>query len=111
MTVKDLIHLWEKHANGALTEETYSVKLGVNDAAKIHALQEMYPKRSKEQIINELLSAALSELETSLPYVEGNQVVSYDEQGDPIFEDIGPTPAFITLTQKHKERISQTKAN
>ncbi len=67
----------------------------------------MYCKRSKEQILSELLSAAISELETSFPYIEGRQIISFDEEGDPIFEDIGPTPAFIALTQKHLERLKE----
>ena len=111
MTVRDLVDLWEKHANGEITKESYQVNLNMADAAKIHALSEMYPKRSAEQIISELLSAALSELETHLPYIQGKEVVSFDELGDPIFEDIGPTPAFLSLTQKHMEKLKQLHNN
>ena len=111
MSVKDLVNQWEKYALGTKTHETYQINLNIEDAAKIHALADMYSKRSTDQIISELISAALSELKTSFPYIEGNQVVSFDEEGDPIFEDIGPTPAFIALTKKHLDRLKQSQTN
>jgi hypothetical protein len=43
-----------------------SMRLSVHVAAKISALCEMFPQRSKTQIINDLLSTALDELEASL---------------------------------------------
>ena len=111
MTVTELIDMWEKHDYGEITKETYSVKLNIEDAAKIHALREMYPRRNVEQIISDLLSAALTELETRLPYVEGKNIAAYDELGDPIFADAGPTPAFLDLTQKHMQKLKQEKRN
>lgn len=101
MKVKDLVAYWESHANDKLTEETYEVQLSVEDAAKLKALAEMYPRRSKEQLVSELVSAALTELESSFPYIAGDRVVSVDEWGDPIYEDVGATPAFLSLTRKH----------
>ena len=101
MKVKDLVNLWENHASDKLTAESYQVKLSVEDAAKIRALVEMYPRRSTEQILSELVSAALAELETSFPYVAGEKIISLDELGDPIYEDVGSTPAFLSLTKKY----------
>lgn len=111
MTVKDLVKRWEGEAYTELTKEAYSVNLSLEDAAKLDALSEMYPTRTKEQLISELLSAALSEIKTCLPYVKGPKVISTDELGDPIFEDIGPTPAFINLTKKHLARHRLEKSN
>ena len=101
MMLKELVAQWESHAQGVLTKETYAVHLLVEDAAKIDALAEMYPKRTKEQLISELLSAALGHLEASFPYVQGTKVVAVDEMDDAIYEDIGPTPRFMELTKKH----------
>ncbi len=111
MTVKDLVKRWEKEAFGELTKESYSINLSLEDAAKLDALSEMYPKRNKEQLISELLTAALNELETCLPYVKGANVISTDELGDPIYEDVGPTPAFISLTKKHLAQHRLGKSN
>lgn len=101
MKVRDLLSMWEKTARGDLTPEQFSVRLPVEDAAKIHALAEMYPRRSPEEIITDLLSAALVELESSLPYQRGDRVVALDEEGDPLYEDVGPTPRFLNLIKKH----------
>lgn len=104
MTIRELVGLWEDHARGLLTEESYEVKLTLEDAAKIEALSEMYPRRSKEQLISELVSAALADLECSFPYRQGDEVVSHDEEGDPIYRDVGPTSPFQELTRKHMEK-------
>lgn len=101
MTLKDLINVWEKTAASPLTESEFCVRLTSKDAAKVAALSEMYPSRSAEQIVTELLSAALNELEHTLPYVKGEKISSLDEQGDPIYEDVGPTSTFSELTRKH----------
>ncbi|MDO8341949.1 MAG: type 1 pili tip component [Cellvibrio sp.] len=101
MSLKELVAQWEAHAHGKLTKETYAVHLLVEDAARLDALAEMYPKRTKEQLICELLSAALGQLEASFPYIQGAKVVATDEMGDAIYEDIGPTPRFMALTKKY----------
>lgn len=101
MKVNELISVWEKTAAGELTEECFSVRLPVEDAARIAALAEMFPRRTSEELITDLLTAALGEIEASLPYIRGNTVVATDEQGDPVYEDIGPTPRYLELWQKH----------
>ncbi len=104
MLLRDLVTQWESTAQGVLTKETYTVKLLKEDAAKLDALAEMYPKRTKEQLISELLTAALGQLEASFPYVQGTKVVATDEMGDAIYEDVGPTPHFMALTKKYLEQ-------
>ncbi|WP_370981508.1 type 1 pili tip component [Agaribacterium sp. ZY112] len=106
MNIKDLVNLWQNSAKGQFTEESYTVNLTIEDAAKVSALMEMYPRRNKDQLISELLSAALSELEGSFPYVAGKEVAMLDELGDPIYKDTGPTPAFHALTQKHLQQAA-----
>ncbi len=107
MKIKALASNWEKQAKAILTAEEFAFRLPLEDAAKINALAEMYPKRSRSEILGELLSAALEELETSLPYVAGEKVIAQDELGDPLYEDVGPTPKFITLSQKHLNLLKQ----
>lgn len=101
MTLKSLVTEWETSAQGVLTKDTYSVQLTIEDAARIDTLAEMYPKRTKEQLIRELLSAALNMVEESFPYVQGTKVIATDEMGDPLYEDIGPEPRFMSLLDKH----------
>ena len=103
--MKELLERWQSQAAGRITTHTYPVHLDLADAARIHALAELFPGRSREQIITDLLSAALDELAAAMPYVAGSKVISNDEQGDPIYEDAGLTPRFIALTRKHQQLL------
>lgn len=107
MKVKELLGQWEKTARARLTARSYEVKLPIQDAARVAALAEIYPRMSEQQIITDLLSSALDEVTAALPYIQGEQVISEDDQGDPIYEDVGPTPRFHTLTQHHTRRLEQ----
>lgn len=105
MKLRDLVQSWEQSAAEPRTRESYSVRLSVHDAAKIAALAEMYPGRCEEDIITDLLSTALDEIEAAFPYVQGNRVVAEDEHGDPIYSDEGLTPRFQRLTDEHLQRL------
>lgn len=106
MKIRELTEEWERTAKGRLTQNTYQVKLPLEDAARLAALQEMYPKRCVEDLITDLLAAALEELEAALPYEPGNEVVAEDEMGDPLYGDTGPTPQYLKLSRKHLAALS-----
>lgn len=105
MRVKELVKNWEMTASGELTHTTYMVQLPVEDAARLSALAEMYPKRTLEQLITDLLGAALQDLESGMPYKQGTKVIGMDEEGYPLYEDAGPTPRFLSLARKHLLRL------
>ncbi|MBF7730622.1 pilin assembly protein [Pseudomonas sp. N040] len=107
MKIRDLVKQWEQNATGRLTSNLYQIRLDLVSAARLKALVEMYPKRHPEEILGELIGAALEELEASLPYVKGNQVVATDEQGDPLYEDVGLTPRFLTLSRKYLHELEK----
>tara|TARA_R110002072_G_scaffold1130_10_gene9430 strand:- start:4758 stop:5105 length:348 start_codon:yes stop_codon:yes gene_type:complete len=107
MKIKSLADCWEKQAKATLTSEEFALRLPLEDAAKINALTEMYPKRSRSELLGELISAALEELETAMPYVSGDKIIAHDEMGDPLYEDAGPTPTFINLSKKHLILLKQ----
>jgi hypothetical protein len=101
MDVSSLLGQWSETAGGELSQERYSIHLPIEDAARLAALSEMFPRRTTEQLITDLLAAALSDLERAMPYVEGTHIVSEDEMGNPIYDDLGPTPRFLALSQKY----------
>lgn len=107
MKINELLELWESNAATPLTADEYRLRLPIYEAAKVAALAEMYPGRLPEQIIVDLLSAALDELQAHFPYVKGTRIVAYDEQGDPIYEDVGLAPKFADLMRVHVERLRQ----
>ncbi|MFC3150481.1 type 1 pili tip component [Litoribrevibacter euphylliae] len=105
--LQSLLQEWQNHASQQMDDKEYSVKLSRQDAARINALADLYPKLDSEDIIRELLHIALDEVEASLPYVAGKKVVATDEEGDPIYEDSGLTPRYLQLTREHIKRLKQ----
>ncbi len=108
MNIKDLLQRWAQSGSGSVVCHEYAVRLPVHDAARIAALVEMYPLKSESEIIAELLSVALDEVEATFPYVQGNRVIAEDDMGDPIYEDIGQTPRFLALAKKHAESLAKS---
>ncbi|MEJ1966191.1 MAG: type 1 pili tip component [Gammaproteobacteria bacterium] len=105
MRFKELLDSWRQNASGARTASEYVVRLPVDDAARLHALGELFPGRTTEQLITDLLGAALHEVAAAMPYVPGKKVISTDEQGDPVYEDSGQTPRFTELTRQYKKKL------
>ncbi len=109
MKLNKLMKYWESEFAGQLSEEDYQIKLSIEDAARLEALCEMFPKYSQEYLLRDLIGSALSEVTSSFPYIAGKEVVAHDEEGDPMYADIGKTPKFLNLTRKHLKQINQAK--
>jgi len=101
VSFKELLESWRAQAAAPRTAASYAVQLPLDDAARLAALAEMFPGRTREQLITELLGQALQEIVAAMPYVPGTRVISTDEQGDPVYEDAGPTPRFMALSRSH----------
>ena len=110
VSFKDLLDSWRESAAAPRTARTYAVRLPVDDAAQLAALADMFPGRAPEQLISELLAVALKELAAAMPYVAGKRVISTDEHGDPVYEDVGPTPRFIELARIHRRALTAAAA-
>jgi hypothetical protein len=52
-----------------------------------------------------LLGAGLDEIAAAMPYEKGPKVISRDDHGDPVYEDVGLTPRFVELTRKYKKNL------
>jgi hypothetical protein len=105
VSFKELLEHWRESAAEPRTATEYAVRLPVDDAARLHALAEMFPGRTPEQLVTDLLSAALQEIGAAMPYIAGKKVISTDEQGDPVYEDIGLTPRFMELTRRNRKKL------
>ncbi|GAB6044147.1 type 1 pili tip component [Endothiovibrio diazotrophicus] len=108
MGLKPLIQRWQNSDEAPRGDNRYEVQLPLRDAARLAALNAMYPGRGEARMLAELIGAALDEVEKALPYVPGQRVVAEDEFGDPIFEDVGPTPTFCDLTRHFRKELSGT---
>ena len=102
---KALLDGWKQKAGPAKTQHSYAVHLPLADAARLHALVDLFPGRSVEDIITDLLHASLDQVTEAMPYERGPKVISQDDQGDPVYEDAGLTPRFIELARKHKKAL------
>jgi hypothetical protein len=103
---KPLLDRWRKDPVPVRTAQEYPIRLELDDAARLHALAELFPGQPIESIITDLLGAALDEIAAAMPYERGPKVISRDDQGDPVYEDIGLTPRFVELTRKFKKSLA-----
>jgi hypothetical protein len=102
---KPLLDRWKKDAAPVRTAKEYPVRLDLDDAARLHALAELFPGQPIDLIITDLLHAGLDEIAAAMPYERGPKVISRDDHGDPVYEDIGLTPRFVELTRKIKKNL------
>lgn len=105
MTFKSLLDAWAAVQEPARTSETYAIHLRTEDAARVHALADLFPGITHERVITDLLSVALEQLEAAIPYVPGDKVIREDDFGDPVYEDKGLTPQFLDLAKKHRKQL------
>lgn len=106
----ELHSFWSLPDNSRLTSKQYSFRLPVHVAAKIAALCDMYPQKSRTEIVGDLLSTAIDDLLKGMPSVEG-KLVHVDEDGEKFYEDIGPRPQFWTLADKHYKALEREMGN
>lgn len=106
MRIAELIQRWTEEAHGNTAVRTYAVRLPLRDAARVEALRLMYPGRSESQLMADLIRAALDELEVAMPYVPGSRIIAEDDYGDPIYEDLGPTPRFYSLSHEILRKLA-----
>jgi hypothetical protein len=103
---KPLLERWQREAVPVRTAKDYAVRLELDDAARLHALAELFPGHPIEAIITDLLHVGLDEIGAAMPYERGSKIISIDDQGDPLYEDIGLTPRFVELTRKFKKTLA-----
>jgi len=119
MKASSLHDIWDSPDNTRLTPKQFSFRLPVHAAAKIAALCEMYPQKSRTQIIADLLTSALDELEINLPMALGDPINGEDERIErdiarfeqrdyvPIFTVGGTRARFRWLSNKHFKELEQ----
>ncbi len=105
MRIKELVHCWKSTEDDVGSIHKLTIEIPSTYFAKILALAEMFPTQNIETITVDLITAALHELELSFPYIEGHTIIGEDELGDPMYEDIGPTPRYLQLSKEHFSRV------
>ncbi len=67
MKVTDLPKHWEKKKESVERTHDYNLRLPLQDAARLAALAELYPDRSENDILNDMIAAALDDLVRQSP--------------------------------------------
>lgn len=99
--VKELLADWSRQAQVHPLVHSVTIELNATDFARLRALTDLYKERTQTQILSELTSAMLDEIEEALPYIPGKTIISEDEYGDPVYEDIGLSRKFEQLVHKY----------
>ena len=113
MSAKDLIKLWKLRDNSRLTSKQMSVRLPTHVAARISAICEVFPNKTKTQVIGDLLSSALDELEKGMSYDESDNPVDILPDGEQIYAVYGPgiRGRYLDTANKHLKELESEIGN
>ncbi len=104
MEPKDLVKFWGEPDNSRLTKKQYAMRFPVHVMAKVNAINEMYPAKTRMEIMGDLLAAALEQFRDGLssePHAVG------DAGRDPDLEWCGQRREFEDLVAKHMKALEQ----
>ena len=96
--VSHLLEELEQKATLRSKQVDCSFPVSEEDLIRIEALAEVY-NLPRESLVATLLHTVLTEVEEKMPYREGTRVIRMEE-GDPIYEDIGPTPRYLAIKNR-----------
>jgi hypothetical protein len=99
--IKTMLENWGQRSAQIKDQVNTEIQLNRDDLLKLEALAEVYNLPTKDLLAN-LINTSLKEVEVQMPYIPGDKVIR-TEEGDPVYEDIGPTPAYL----KAKARLEQ----
>ena len=122
MKTAHLHDVWSSPDNSRLVSKQFSFRLPVHIAAKIAALGDIYPQKNRTQIVADLLSAALDDLEKNLPYTtylasehvqEQEREVAHHMHYDyePIYEMGGIRTAYRQKVNKYYSEFEKELGN
>lgn len=107
----DLHKVWSAPDNTRLTSKQFSFRLPVHVAAKISALCEMYPQRTRTEIVGDLLATALEGVVAGFPQEKGEPFHKDQDTGEIFYKDIGPRLEFYSLANKHYHELEKETGN
>jgi hypothetical protein len=105
MKIRQLVNHWQSTGDDDSPKVNLRIEIPIHDAARLAALADLFPALKSEEIVAELLHCALDEVQEAFPYIKGKKQVSEDELGNPIYEDDGYTPRFLSLMREHLAKL------
>ena len=107
----ELHNFWLLPDNSRLTSKQYSFRLPVHVAAKIAALCDMYPQKTRTEIVGDLLSTSIEDVIRGIPSKSGKLLGVDPDTGLKIFDEAGPIARFWELADKHYKAIEREMGN
>ena len=111
MKNSELVKVWALPDNSRVTSKQLSFRLPVHVAAKISALSDMFPNKTRTEIIGDLLTSALEKIEYSFPSVKGEYFGMDDEQDNKLYVDIGKGKTFRELANQYYAELEKELGN
>ena len=111
MKASDLAASWTSHDNKRLTSKQVSIRLPVHIAARVFGLCDMFPNKTRTDIIADLLNSSLEELEKTFShrYSEDQEIDVID--GMVIYPDIGSYGKYANFVNKHYVELEKELGN
>lgn len=110
MKSSDLHNLWSAPDNSRVTSKQFSFRLPVHVAAKLAALCEMYPNKTRTEIVGDLLSTSIEDVIKSIPVYEGD-IIHVLPDGEEVRAEIGPRVDFWQKADKHYQDLEKELGN
>lgn len=110
MKAADLHKVWSAPDNSRLTAKQQSFRLPTHVAAKIAALCETFPNKTKTEIVGDLLATALEEVINHLPAQRGEFVADHPIEGV-VYEELGDRAEFRVRANKHYKELEKELGN
>lgn len=111
MKPSELHSYWCSPDNSRVTNKQYSFRLPIHVAAKLAALVDMYPQKTRTELVGDLLATALDDLIASLPSHKGRSLGYIPEVGEEVFEEFGPRVKFWELAESHFVALEREMGN
>ena len=109
MKASELRKNWQTKDNNRVVKRQVSIRLPTHVAAKIQALCDMHPNKTKTDIIVDLLTSSLDEIYDSFEFGWGEEWI--DERGIVFVRDVGDRKTYIDLANQHFREIEAENGN
>lgn len=111
MKASELVASWSSHDNKRLTSKQVSIRLPVHIAARVFGLCDMFPNKTRTDIIADLLNSSLEELEKTFShqYSEDDEIDVIN--GMAIYPDIGSYGRYARFVNKHFLELEKELGN
>lgn len=111
MKASELVASWTSPDNKRLTSKQVSIRLPVHIAARVFGLCDMFPNKTRTDIIADLLNSSLEEIEKTFThhYSEDQEIDVID--GTAIYPDIGSYGVYARAVNKHYAELEKELGN